>query len=424
VDAASIIVLKNDHGVELEVPLARWFIGFLVEEKYGAICGVYVALEMNPSGDSVLEVIDSALRPQEFVSGDPRCRFLDDGKALLVQLMPDLSYQAFSALKVDNAWANAAHEVVNNIMDTFGCAVNFGPVYSWWRRYIVEAIFGKLTEHGLQRLPSTYGTGPEDTRASDPNGKAIKFRILLSELISIIYRCVRDHNLKDPSEGLQWTRPVAGIQAALCHPASGFFQQPLPGAVQRDNRLMMHVEEVTVRGDIKKGERPYFKLDRARYTNERLAKAYWLVGKRLVTYTDRRLCRIVYATIKDTGEQLGLMIPPTKWQNSNCSWRDRKLINRSGLAAAFLNDEIDPLHAWADQKAVQLQARPKSKRKHSSKEALHLARIASKMKEAKSTPQAKSIGEPGLLPEPADEFPGDPFGLFDVPAIKPTRRNI
>lgn len=37
------------------------------------------------------------------------------------------------------------------MIDTVGCAVNFGPVRAWWRRSLIERIFGELTRKGLQR---------------------------------------------------------------------------------------------------------------------------------------------------------------------------------------------------------------------------------------------------------------------------------
>lgn len=420
VDAASIIILRNDYGVELEVPISRWHIGFLVEERYGAITGAYVALERTPSGDSTLEVIESALRIEKFEPEDPRCTLLNDGKALIIQLLPELTFQCFSALKVDNGWANAAHEVVNNIIDTIGCAVNFGPTYGWWRRSLIEKIFGELTQRGLQRLPSTHGTGPTDTRVNNPNLQAIKFRILLSELISVIYGCIRKHNV-ERTERLQWTSPLEGIQAALCHPGSGFFHQPLPLAVQGNLRLMMHIEEVTVRGNLKKNERPYFVLDRCRYTNENLANAYWLIGKKIVTYTDRRKCRIVSATVKDTGEHLGLMTPSGRWANSDCSWRDRKLINRSGMADYCASDTGDPVQDWADRKAKELFSRRKPKQKQSSADALQLARFINQNKKAPKEPaQSTSVASRNVNAVQVGRQ--DPFGLNDVPKMKPTTR--
>jgi putative transposase len=416
VDAASIIVIRNEYGKEFEVPISRWHIGFLVEERYGTILGAYVALERTPSGDSTLEIVESALVPENIADDDPRYRLIPDKKALAIQLMPELRYQCFSALRVDNAWSNAAHEVVNNIMDTVGCTVNFGPTYSWWRRSLIEKIFGELTRMGLQRLPSTHGSGPGDTRVSDPNGQAIKFRLLLSELISVVFKCIRNHNTR-PTERLHWTSPMEALKVAMTKPASGFIYQPLPKATQTDLRLLMHIEEVTVRGNIEKNERPYFVLGRCRYTNPELANSYWLVGKKLITYTNRRRCRLVSATVKDTGAMLGEMTPSGRWANSECSWRDRKLINQSGMAESHARERDDPVVQLLERKAERILKRPQSKKKHSSSDALKVAQIA-----MNQSHEPVQVPTPVPRPKQADVGPPlkpDPFGLNDMPKIEP-----
>lgn len=416
VDAASIITIKNEFGGELFVPISRWHIGLLVEEKFGAILGAHVALELTPSGDSTLEVVDSALRPQELKLDDPRCRFLKDGRMFISQFLPELTYQCFSALKVDNAWANAAHEVVNNIIDTVGCAVNFGPVRAWWRRNLIESIFGELERKGLQRLPSTYGSGPEDTRKDNPNEKAIKFRISLTDLVSVLYGAIREHNLRQ-TEKLQWTSPVTAIQAALERPTSGLFPQPVPLSGQADLRLLMHVEEVTVRGSVKKNVRPYFTSDRCTYTNEELANSYWLIGKKLVIYVDRRRCKNVYATVKDTGESLGKMIAETKWANSECSWQLRKLINRSGQAAVNTGDATDPAAALLAQKTNKVSTRPKKDKHRSSRDGLDIAHVVMSSNTRSSLATVDVTGEPA---ESTHRFSKrDPFGLSDIPPMSP-----
>jgi len=420
VDAASIITVKNEFGGELVVPISRWHIGFLVEEKLGAILGAYVALEQNPSGDSTLEVVDSALRPEKLEPDDPRCQFLKDGRMLISHFFPELSYQCFSAIKVDNAWANAAHEVVNNIMDTVGCAVNFGPVRAWWRRNLIESIFGQLERRGLQRLPSTYGSGPTDTRKDNPNEKAIKFRISLTDLIAVLFGCIREHNLKK-TEKLQWTSPVVALKAAMERPASGVFSQPVPLSVQADMRMLMHIEEVTVRGSVEKNERPYFTSDRCTYTNSVLANSYWLIGKKLVVYVDRRKCRNVYATVKDTGESLGKMLAESKWANSECSWRDRKLINRSGQAAVNASDVTDPLAGLLAQKTEKLSKRQKKDRYRSSRDGLEIARVVTK---SNTQPAHEEISDAADTSDEAlySKHKQDPFGLSDIPSMSPIYR--
>jgi putative transposase len=415
VDAASIIIITNEFGDEFLVPISRWHVGFLVEEKFGAIGGAYIALERTPSGDSTLEVVDSALRPEQCEPNDPRFQFVQDGKMLVGHFFPELYGQCFSALKVDNAWSNAAHEVVNNIVDTVGCAVNFGPVHAWWRRNLIESIFGELERRGLQRLPSTYGSGISDTRRDRPEEKAIKFRISLTELIAVIYGCVREHNLRR-TEKLQRSSPVSAIKAALERPASGLFYQPLPLDVQQDMRLLMHIEEVTVRGCIETNERPYFTSDRCTYSNDILANAWWLIGERLVIYVDRRKCRNVFATVKASGEQLGKMIPEAKWSRSECSWRDRKLINRSGQAAANSDVGMDPVASLLAQKTEQITKRPNKDRKRPSADALAVARLVMSTNASASNRNDLDLEEE-YVEEPESKNSKDPFGLFDVPKM-------
>ncbi|WP_211441224.1 hypothetical protein [Collimonas humicola] len=372
VDSASVIVLENDHGIEFEIPLPRWHFGLMVEERFGAALGYCVALELTPSGDSTLEIVSSALGIDygSFVGAIT----VSAGKVLVHQLMPELAHQTFAVLKVDNGWANAAHEVVNNIIDTVGCAVNFGPTRAWWRRALIERIFGELTRRGLQRLPSTHGRGPGDTRISDPNAQAVKFRIGLPDLVQVFQRCLREHNLV-ASEGLQWTSPIQCLQLALAKSASGLHPQPLPRSVQTYPRLMMHVEEVTVLGSVAKNIRPYFNLDRHKHTNVKLANSPWLIGRQLVVYVDRRLARIVYASVKDTGESLGQMILSGPWAKSDCSWRDRKLMARAGMTLRYHAEGEDPLEAVRQEKVEQLAALRLLRRKKSSRTALEVAKI-------------------------------------------------
>lgn len=416
VDSASVIVLENDHGTLFEVPLARWHFGLMADEKSGAILGFCVALELTPSSDSTLEVVSSALSAGTKDVAD--VHVISPDHVLINQLMPELACQGFSILKVDNGWSNAAHEVVNNIIRTVGCAVNFGPTRAWWRRNMIERIFGELTRRGLQRLPSTHGSGAADTRRSNANEKAAQFRISLEDLVALFKRCVREHNLAD-TEGKQWSSPLQCLRAAYGNPRSGFFSQPLPASVQAHPGLMMHIEEVTVRGNVKEGVRPYFKLDRHRHTNEVLAHSYWLIGKVLVVYVDRHLARMVYATVKDTGEQLGRMIPAGPWADSDCSWRDRKLMSRAGMNRTYSDVSTDPLEELKQEKIAQLKASKRASRFKSSKTGLDVARMTAQQKRAAAA-QAMAVDEQAPEDEEIESAPlggigPDPFGLHGLP---------
>jgi len=417
VDAASVMILETEDGARLPVPVARWHIGFLIEERWNLVLGAFVALEQTPSGDSVLEVIESGLRPLDQDSEAGSCPLTTDGKVLPLQIMPELAFQSFSVLKMDNAWSNAATEVVDNIIRTVGCAINFGPVKAWWRRHPVERIFGKLTERGLKRMPSTLGSGPKDTRRDDPIEKAMKFEITIRDLTDVIHACIREHN-EDGNEGNSFASPMGALRHALEKPSTGVFLQPLPRPAQRDLKLLSHVEVVTVRGDRNKNVRPHVRLGRWRYTNPKLASAYHLIDRDLVVYCDRRDVQIAHATVLDTGEQLGALQAPFNKQRLHMSWRNRALMNQSGLSQRLHENGTPVVAHWCEEKEEELRERSKVARhkKRASKEALALSKVQADQKRIEANAPAEPnvpLSSPPIQPKKSNFFD------FEVPLNGP-----
>jgi putative transposase len=143
IDAASIIVLTHPiDGTEVEIPVTRWWIGVVAEQKLKVVLGLYMILEVNPSAEAAIATVSSAiLGPIQSRSDDTED---EDGNGatrvfLPLQLMPDLRGMSFAAIKVDNAWCNDANPTVDQLVDYLGAAVNFGRVRGWWRRAIVSA---------------------------------------------------------------------------------------------------------------------------------------------------------------------------------------------------------------------------------------------------------------------------------------------
>ena len=361
VDADSIIVVKNRFGVEIELRVPSWYYGLMGDEYTGLITGVFIGFEVSPTSDCALKIIDSSLRPQIYDDNDPRIAYVVDGKILPNELIPELANQCFNVLRVDNAWANAARATVNNVIDVVGCAVNFGPPRAWWHRPVVERIFRDLTNRGLQRLPSSHGTGPTDPLKGNPAEKASEFRILASELTSVISAAVREHN-DSTSIDRESSTPLQAIAAALAHDGSGFIRQALPANAQEDKRLLTHVEECTVRGDPAKGIRPYVKWDNCIYTNPILSQRDYLIKKTLVLYTNLDDIREVVATIKETGEDIGKMTLERKWRFRPVTVRFRKMINKHGYETYMQREDADVFDSWRDEKIDEMSKGSQSKR--------------------------------------------------------------
>jgi putative transposase len=132
VDAASTISIENEFGESKDILVQRWHIGLLADEKTGGIIGAHVALETTPSADDALETIASA------IIGEGNTPILGNQNSpqrskpfLIRHFLPELNWQCFAAIKMDNGWANLANDVVDNLISVVGCAVNFGPVRAW-----------------------------------------------------------------------------------------------------------------------------------------------------------------------------------------------------------------------------------------------------------------------------------------------------
>ena len=415
--AACVLRLKNAEGDVVRVPVHRWYLGVVGDEELQAVVGVSVEFEVSPSTDAALEAISSAIDPSNDEFYRDHLRYTDDGKFLLRHFFPQLAWHGFSMLRVDNGWCNKAHDVVNNLIDTIGCSVQFGPPYRWWVRDAIERVIGQLDALGLSRLPSTYGTGPNDKRRRAPEEKAVDLEVNLNEILDVIYGAIAKFNLA-PSERHQHSSHVAALQAALMHPEVGCFIQPLPKATQRGNSLLEHVERRVVRGGRNLRERPYVKVDRCRYVCDQFTEH--LVGRAVWVYINRRDARFGHAVLCDTGRDLGCIEATGGWAKTPVSWRRRRLINR-GITVAQQQVANDPVRQWEQEKCQEILAR--KKRHKTGKTALTLlAHGKSKQgrgNRAKVKEIAPELGHvvQGAKPRRDDATEADPFGLRSTPKL-------
>lgn len=353
--AGSILIVENEDGKQLEVPIARWYFGLLGCEWPRAIAGVSLLFEVEPSADMGLEAISSALNPNDDAIFAGRLQYTAGGKFLVRHFLPELAWHGYVVLRVDNALCNRADDFVNNVIDTIGCVLSYGPPYQWWVRQVIESLIGELDRRGLSRLPSTYGTGPDDPRRTSPETKARDLKISLAEIESVIYGGIANINMS-PSEASQWSSPIEVLKAAIGNPDQPFLPQPLPLAIQRDNHLLSHLERRVVRGSLESGEAPYVKVDRCRYKGGKLSGSAHLLRQWVLLYVDRRDARFARAIVEKTGEDLGMVETHHGLSKMPISWRRRKLIMR-GKPMDELEGTLEPVAKWRQDKINQLMQR-------------------------------------------------------------------
>lgn len=390
IPAACILIVTNDYGEEFELPLQRFSIAYVACEEIRGIFGVGVEFEVEASVDSALEAIHSAISPDDDWLFEDKLKYTEHRKFLLRHFIPELTWESFLMLRVDNALANKAHDFVNNIVDTVGCLVHYGQSHGYWIRDVIERTIGQLQDRGLVRLPSSYGSGLNDPRRDKPEEKAVESRIHLADMMSILYGVVEEHNLK-PSRAIQMSSPVVAMKAAITNSELGFFSQPIAKETRSVYRLLSHSEDRTIAGNKRDGV--YVQVDHVKYQNPEIARNFNLVGRDVRIFVSRRDSRFARAYIKGTGTDLGLLRGRGGWCKGPISWRHRKLLQKAGSGRRARGN--DPVRKWRDELGSKVGELRQEGKKGRGVEARLLAQLSqNEARHQKPNPGFEASGQP------------------------------
>jgi len=396
-DAIGMVVLVDKDGVEHELPVARFYIGLLIDENTGAILGFHYLLQVQPNADSVLDVVESALYSRQFAEDDQHLRFTPDGKFLMNSFLPELERHGYTMLRMDRGWSNIAKDVTNNVMSVLGCALHFGPSRSWWVRPLIERIFKTLTNRGLQRMPSTLGSNTQDVRKDQPDAKAIRYRVMVSDLLAVISSEIHQFNTEGRA-GEHEASPLDVMRAALAHPDSPYMPQPLPLDKRQDWMLFAHVESIRITRE-RNGARPCVRVSAIEclYRNPHLAESDWLVGKRLLVCINRRDVRQAVGVLEDTGISIGELIAEGRFEARRITWTEAVAFKRDRKIRRRHSTHVSAATQLRVQKVEELAgaAKSKSTRRKAKRAALAAAKLQLDHKADPQPAQQQSVWQGG-----------------------------
>lgn len=318
---ATKVSIENGYGKTLVKQLPRWYFSVLVEEMYSAILSCVATLEKTPSADSGLEALDCFIDPVRYRPNSYGSAHGEYAAFFAYEIVALLKGNSFCVLRLDNAWGNIADGFVRNAIYTFGCAVHFGPTYTWVSRNVVERANEELARR----------TKPDDQR---------NVAIPVDDLVNSFLNAAKGINLT-ATERLNYSSPVEALQTALADPASRPLRQPLPEVTRRAGKLLDHTIIATVHGNVTKGVRPYVQFCRRKYTNDLIRSHPELIGKQLLCHFKRFDLRNAVASIWDPQDRICLpgsdckteflgAIRPDRWRDACISIRAYKLISTAG----------------------------------------------------------------------------------------------
>ena len=351
-DSAAIVDIKTPSGFMIPCPVPRFWIGCLVDVYNRAILGSSDSFEAQTTESCVLDLIESAIAPPSPSTSLSAFRNCEDGCWLPNQLLPTFGFHGWDILRLDRALAHQGTSTLTGLIATTGCAVCFSKPRAWWARSIVERTFNELTRRGAQRLPTTYGTGPEDDRRRHPEQTAVNLHFTQDEMCDIARSIIRELN-DTGREGVFWESPLNNIRRAATMPS--YVARPLPEA-RRDNRPTQWVRcRRKVEANVARGIVPSVRIPGCRYHGGELANAWALAGQFVFLEIDRHDIRNARVVSEQTATVIGKIESERKWRLHRICWRNFLMIQKFGPSQADTSRPEDPVLDFKQRKAIQIQ---------------------------------------------------------------------
>lgn len=349
IDAIFTIRISHPRLGWIPVLVPRIWIVVIIDVFSRAALSYHLVLGLECSARDVTRAIQRAVvpwRPRTF--SIPALRYPERG-GFPSGLYPALGWVAFDEFWIDNAKANLANITKDLLIEKMGAKVQAGALKIIERRAIMERLFLNLEQNGFQRLASTTGSHPRDTRRQDPEAAALKYDIRLEHLEDLLEVMFAQYNAT-PHSALGYRTPLEVIEQYL---HTGGEVRQIDEADRTDAAFLYLRTVRTVRGDVKKSRKPYIEYEGAVYQHEVLARSPDLIGEKLTLHVNPDDLRLIKAFLPD-GSDFGLLSAKAPWHRLPHSLETRTAINRLRHRKLVSFTEMDdPIAIYNDHLAAE-----------------------------------------------------------------------
>lgn len=379
-DVLMVIIIPDPAGGEpVCLAIERIWLLVVIDAASRAILGYHVSFDRNYSAEDVLICLENALlpwRPRKLVV--PGLSYPAEGG--FPSQIPELAFARWGELAIDNAKSNTSAWVWERVQKSVGCVLNPGPVRTPDRRQFVERFFAALEQGGFQRLPTTTGSSSRDVRRRDPEDKAIRYQVTVDEMQDLLDVLISQYN-GTPTSALHGRSPLEYLRFALSR--DSFFVRQIPEEEREGFSLTILQAHATVRGSLKRGERPYIRYMGVRYYSEKLNNSPRMIGQKVVIECRTRdLRRLKIFT--SNGDEFGTVEVSQAWAAQPHDLRTRKAILRCiNHGKIERRNQTDVVGAYIDHKTQE-----SGKKRKSRNELAHAIRVR---RETPTTPIALPV---------------------------------
>lgn len=382
---------QDPQGIQRDWEVGRAWLLVVLDVATRAVLGWRMAVVPEYNRYDVIQTFIQALRPKrkrkQFLI--PGMRY-ERGAGFVDEVAPGATYALWDWLRFDNARANLADETLVTLTETLGCLTDAGPIADPNERAYVERFFGTIGSHLSHRLPGTTGKSADDVRRilSAVNGKT-ELLLTADELEELVDVTIANYN-GTAHAGIGMLTPLEAVSQSLARERAVL--RTLPEVYQRNPHLLQPAHPCTIRGDVRRGVRPYISLYGARYSSAVLGEGVRLIGTHIRIHFDPDDMRVVYAYFPN-GEELGPLSVARPWNTSAHSLRLRQEILRMRRQRQLQYGDLDdPVLIWT--KAQRKQLGKRGKAKHALVEAERSLRQAPATRDEATTTTDTSLKRP------------------------------
>ena len=330
---------QDPQGVERDLEIGRAWLLVVLDVASRAVLGWRFAVVAEYNRHDVIQCITHALRPKrkrkQFVI--PGMRY-EASAGFVDEVATGAAYALWDWLRFDNARANLAEDTLLTLTETLGCIADAGPIGDPNERAYIERFFGTIASHLSHRLPGTTGYSPRDVRRilSDPHGKT-ELLLTPAELEELVEVTIANYN-GTPHSGLGSRTPLEAASISIARERGAL--RTLPMIYQRHPHLLQPAHIATIRGNPRRGLRPYVSFYGVRYSSLVLGEATRLIGKPLRLHMDPDDVRVIWSYLP-SGEELGPLTAARPWNGTPHSLRLRQEILRMRRRKQLEYGELD-----------------------------------------------------------------------------------
>ena len=382
-----------DGGQIKAIPIHRLTIVPVIELHSTAVLGYQVAIGREASAQDIVHAVMAALSPWK-----PRPLVIEghrypEAAKMPSAAIPETAGLCWNAMLIDNASVHCAKAVSEDLRKRIGCAINFGPVRQWYRRPLVESLFSALERSGFTRLPNSVGFGPADPLRGDGTASAVKYEMMLEEMLDLIDIVICTYNAS-PRESLGHLSPLQVLADAMLCAGTKWLPRTLPEAAGAVPELGTQVLILRVRGSREKGRRPYIQYRGVHYANRILSGAHDLIGEPIRVHVRQDDLRTLKA-FHTNGEEIGILTAAGGWGRTAHDAKLRtQILGAVDSNTLVVGPDSDPvqeylvLKRWELLKKEREKTRPTPKISNAATDLARMLKVAGKTLDAGAMPTA------------------------------------